>query len=43
VKRFVSHRETNCFTTGNHSFQGMKQKMELVNESRRSISEGYIV
>ena len=38
MKRFVSHRETNCFTTGNHSFQGMKQKMELV-ENKRSPDE----
>ena len=30
MKRFVSHRETNCFTTGNHSFQGMKQKIGLI-------------
>ncbi|CAG9890003.1 hypothetical protein BOVA514_5907 [Bacteroides ovatus] len=34
MKRFVSHRETNCFTMGNHSFQSMKQKMELVENKR---------
>lgn len=38
LKYCVSHRETNCFTTGNHSFQGMKQKIELV-ENKRSPDE----
>lgn len=39
LKYCVSLRETNSFTTGNHSFQGRKQKMELFENKRNPDEE----